>query len=100
MGTTHFYSVAAYDSVLPAHMGESPAASDSGSTTILAPVSFNASDVYRDPVVTEVTPFETFYEAEDYHQNFYNRNQSYPYCTVIIDPKVQKLMKSYKEILA
>ncbi len=61
--------------------------------------SVNESGAYSSPVVTEVTPFDTFYEAEDYHQNFYNRNQSYPYCTVIIDPKVQKLMKSYKEIL-
>jgi len=60
----------------------------------------NESDAYANPVVTEVTPFDAFYDAEDYHQNFYNRNQSYPYCTVIIDPKVQKLMKSYSEILA
>jgi peptide-methionine (S)-S-oxide reductase len=59
----------------------------------------NASGAYANPVVTEVTPFEAFYEAEDYHQNFYNRNQSYPYCTVVIDPKVQKLMKGYKDLL-
>ena len=58
----------------------------------------NESDAYANPVVTEVLPFDVFYDAEDYHQNFYNRNQSYPYCSVIIDPKVQKLMKSYKEL--
>ena len=60
----------------------------------------NQSDAYPNPVVTEVVPFDTFYEAEEYHQNFYNRNQGYPYCTMIIDPKVQKLLKSYQEILA
>jgi peptide-methionine (S)-S-oxide reductase len=60
----------------------------------------NESDTYPNPVVTELLPFDVFYDAEDYHQNFYNRNQSYPYCAVIIDPKVQKLMKSYKEMLA
>ncbi len=59
----------------------------------------NESDTYPNPVVTEVTAFDTFYDAEDYHQNFYNRNQTYPYCSVIIDPKVQKLMKSYGDIL-
>jgi peptide-methionine (S)-S-oxide reductase len=59
----------------------------------------NESDAYPNPLVTEVLPFDAFYEAEDYHQNFYNRNRTYPYCSVIIDPKVQKLMKSYKEIL-
>lgn len=60
----------------------------------------NESGMYTDPVVTEVVPFEAFYEAEDYHQNFYNRNKTYPYCSVIIDPKVQKLMKSFAEITA
>ena len=60
----------------------------------------NESDTYPNPVVTEVLPFDVFYEAEDYHQNFYNRNQTYPYCSMIIDPKVAKLHKSFKEITA
>jgi len=60
----------------------------------------NASDVYRDPVVTEVTPFEVFYDAEEYHQDFYNRNRTYPYCSVLIDPKVEKLYKSFKDVTA
>lgn len=58
----------------------------------------DASDTHRDKVVTEVTPFEAFYEAEDYHQDFYNQNRTYPYCNVIIDPKVEKLYKTYKEL--
>ena len=49
-------------------------------------------------VVTEVTPFDEFFVAEDYHHNFYNRNTTYPYCTAIIDPKVAKLYKDYKEL--
>ena len=43
-------------------------------------------------------PFDVFYVAEDYHHNFYNRNTSYPYCTAIIDPKIAKLYKDYKEL--
>jgi peptide-methionine (S)-S-oxide reductase len=58
----------------------------------------NESDTHPDPVVTEVVPFDAFYEAEDYHQNFYNRNRTYPYCSVIIDPKMEKLYKSFKDI--
>lgn len=50
LGVTHIYSVAAYDSVYPLRAGESERDSDSGSTTILAPVSFNASDVYEDRI--------------------------------------------------
>lgn len=60
----------------------------------------NQSGAYPNPVVTEVVPFDTFYEAEDYHQNFYNRNPGYSYCMMIIDPKVEKLLKEHKEVLA
>lgn len=58
----------------------------------------NASGKYSDKVVTEVTRFDLFYEAEDYHQDFYNQNRTFPYCNVIIDPKVEKLYKDYKAI--
>src|SRR5262249_28996535 len=43
----------------------------------------NASHEYKDPVVTEVTPFTGFYPAEDYHHDFYERNRNYPYCRAI-----------------
>lgn len=52
---------------------------------------------YPNPIVTEVVPFEAFYKAEDYHQNYYDANRSYPYCQVIIDPKVQKLLKEFSQ---
>lgn len=55
----------------------------------------NASDKWRDPIVTEVTPFETFYAAEDYHQEYYRRNGNQPYCRVVIAPKVTKFHKLY-----
>ena len=58
-----------------------------------------ASGAYRDKVVTEIVPASDFYEAEDYHLDFYERNQTYPYCQAVIDPKIQKLLKSYSEIL-
>ncbi len=51
-------------------------------------------------IVTEISPAETFYLAEDYHQNYYNQNRlSNSYCTVVIDPKVNKLRKSYAHLL-
>lgn len=64
-GETHLYSVAAYDSVIPPQMGESERVSDSGYTTILAPVSFNASDFYEDRIEltwVDVSNVETAYE--------------------------------------
>lgn len=46
-------------------------------------------------IVTEIVPYEAFYKAEDYHMDYYDKNRSYPYCTVIIDPKIKKLMKNF-----
>jgi peptide-methionine (S)-S-oxide reductase len=51
---------------------------------------------YIDPIVTQITPFESFYKAEDHHQNFYDNNRDYPYCRVIIDPKITKLLSQFK----
>ena len=55
------------------------------------------SKKYEDPVVTEIVPFTNFYKAENYHQNYYDNNKSASYCQIVIDPKIQKLMKNYKE---
>jgi peptide-methionine (S)-S-oxide reductase len=51
--------------------------------------------VYKDPIVTEITPFRNFYVAEDYHKNYYENNQNAPYCNFIIDPKVNKMVQKY-----
>lgn len=59
----------------------------------------NASDVWQNPVVTEVTPIDTFYPAEDYHQEYFENNPNQGYCTVVIAPKVAKFRKQHLERL-
>lgn len=58
-----------------------------------------AEKVWDDPIVTEVVPLETFYAAENYHQDYYARNASQPYCRAVIAPKVAKLRSKYFEKL-
>lgn len=53
--------------------------------------------VYKNPIVTEIKAFEKFYKAESYHQNYYENNKDYPYCSIIIDPKIKKLLREYKK---
>jgi peptide-methionine (S)-S-oxide reductase len=55
----------------------------------------NASGEHAEPIVTEITPITRFYRAEDYHEDFYNRNPDSGYCRVVIDPKIQKLQKEF-----
>jgi len=50
---------------------------------------------YKDPIVTEVSPFDTFYVAEAYHQNYYANNQSQGYCRAVISPKLEKFRKEF-----
>ncbi len=52
-----------------------------------------------DPVVTEVAPLDVFYEAEDYHRNYYRENAGNPYCQVVISPKVQKVKEKFSALL-
>lgn len=52
--------------------------------------------VYKNPIVTEITPFNSFYIAEDYHKNYYDEHRDAPYCSYIIDPKVHKLLLNYE----
>ncbi len=59
----------------------------------------NEQKAFPNPIVTEVTDFNNFYGAEDYHQNYYNQNSSEGYCRIIIAPKVEKLKKIFKEKL-
>lgn len=56
--------------------------------------------VYTKPIVTDIFPYINFYPAEAYHQNYYNLNKSTNrYCPLIIDPKIQKLLHSYPELV-
>jgi peptide-methionine (S)-S-oxide reductase len=54
-----------------------------------------AEGVWDDPIVTEVTPVDTFYKAEEYHQGYYRNNEYQPYCQVVISPKVAKFRSKY-----
>jgi peptide-methionine (S)-S-oxide reductase len=61
---------------------------------------FEAAHVWSKPIVTELSRYEAFYKAEDYHQNYYLNNKYQPYCQVVIAPKVAKFRKQYIEKLA
>ena len=52
---------------------------------------------YDRQIVTEIIPATEFYKAEERHQNYYDNQPYYPYCTVIIDPKIKKLLKEFSE---
>ncbi|WP_179384821.1 peptide-methionine (S)-S-oxide reductase MsrA [Allomuricauda sp. ARW1Y1] len=54
---------------------------------------------FDNKIVTEVSPAEIFYAAEDYHQNYYNENSSQGYCSLVITPKLNKLRKMYADKL-
>jgi len=58
-----------------------------------------AAKLWRNRVVTELTPFATFYKAEDYHQEYFANNGGQPYCQVVIAPKVAKFREHYREKL-
>lgn len=58
---------------------------------------FNKDLVFGTKVVTEVRPFESFYKAEPYHVNFYERNKNHPYCQIVINPKLEKLYKEFAD---
>jgi peptide-methionine (S)-S-oxide reductase len=57
----------------------------------------NAEKVYPNPIVTEITPLKNYYPAEDYHQNYYNQNGSQGYCQYVIQPKIEKFEKVFKD---
>ena len=59
----------------------------------------DATDLWEDPIVTEISPFEVFYEAEEYHQNYYKNNSVQPYCTFVITPKMAKFKKKFGDKL-
>jgi peptide-methionine (S)-S-oxide reductase len=54
-----------------------------------------AQGLWEDPVVTEVAPLDTFYPAEDYHQEYFRRNPQQPYCQVVVGPKVAKFRRRF-----
>ena len=55
----------------------------------------NQSGRWRGPIVTEVVPLESFYEAEDYHQEYFVNNKFQPYCMAVVAPKLRKFRKQF-----
>lgn len=59
----------------------------------------DAAGIWSNPIVTEITPMDVFYPAEDYHQEYFARNPNQGYCRAVIEPKVAKFRKQYLERL-
>lgn len=57
------------------------------------------AQVFDEPIVTEITEFDVFYKAENYHQNYYNNNKTQGYCVAVINPKLDKFLKKYSSKL-
>ena len=58
-----------------------------------------AEHTFDAPIVTAIEPLGTFYPAERYHQDYYDRNQNQPYCAIVISPKIAKLRRKFSEKL-
>jgi peptide-methionine (S)-S-oxide reductase len=74
----------------------SPAQRETAEQTI---AELTAARLWDAPIVTEVVPFEEFYPAEDYHQNYFENNPFQPYCRAVVAPKVAKFRKQFLEKL-
>jgi peptide-methionine (S)-S-oxide reductase len=78
-----------YRSVIFYHSPEQKRAADEAIAAV------NASGAWGRPAVTEVSPAQTFYPAEDYHQGYFRGNPGQPYCQVVVSPKVAKLRQKF-----
>ncbi len=59
----------------------------------------NEQNIFNNPIVTEVSAFDKYYPAEDYHQDYFANNENQPYCRAVIGPKMDKFKKLFKEKL-
>ena len=57
------------------------------------------AQIFDNPIVTEITQFDIYYKAENYHQDYYNGNKAKPYCSMVITPKVEKFKKVFESKL-
>ena len=57
----------------------------------------NEAKAYKGKIVTEVVPYTAFYKAEDYHQDYFSRNGSQPYCKYVIQPELEKFRAVFKD---
>ncbi len=59
----------------------------------------NGSTSEGKPIVTEIAPLDMFYPAESYHQDYFARNASAPYCQLVINPKLDKVQHSFEKLI-
>ena len=57
------------------------------------------STQFRDPIVTELSPLEIVYKAEEYHQNYFGKNPSDGYCNAVAAPKVDKFKEKFSDLV-
>ena len=57
------------------------------------------SGIWDEPIVTEITSYDVFYDAEDYHMNYFDNNKDQPYCSFVINPKLAKFKEIFKDKL-
>mgnify|MGYP003888888873 CR=1 FL=1 len=62
-------------------------------------IAHEASQIWDDHIVTELAPLGNYYDAEIYHQNYYNNNENQSYCAFVIKPKIDKLNNKFKALL-
>jgi peptide-methionine (S)-S-oxide reductase len=60
---------------------------------------FDQEHIYKDPIVTQIEPLSVFYPAEDYHREYFEKNRYKPYCIFVINPKIAKLRKKFRDYL-
>ncbi len=56
-----------------------------------------AEKLKQSSFVTQILPYGKFYKAEDYHQDYYEKNKTAPYCQIVINPKIQKLLEEFRK---
>lgn len=81
-----------YRSAIFYHTPEQKAAAEKSKTEV-------ATQIWERPIVTEITPADTFYPAENYHQDYYANNPDAGYCRIVIAPKVQKVREKFTDKL-
>lgn len=57
------------------------------------------ANIWKNPIVTEISPYESFYIAEEYHQEYFENNANQPYCALVIQPKIKKFEKVFEDKL-
>ncbi|HOY04063.1 MAG TPA: peptide-methionine (S)-S-oxide reductase MsrA [Saprospiraceae bacterium] len=63
--------------------------------TVAEEVKLASKEIWDDPIVTEIAPFDKFFKAEDYHQNYFKENPNQGYCSIVIAPKVKKFRQKW-----